>query len=643
MSTTMKSFLVGTLWFSSFLLSVQGEEIVDLLTAGNYAILSKAGITNVPESVITGDMAVSPIAATSITGFALSLDSDSKFSTSDQVLGDVFAADYAAPTPSILSSAVTHMEAAYTEAAGRTAGEGARLNLGGGTLGGEFGGSGSPLTPGVYTFTTDVTITNAITFQGSDTDIFIIQVAGYMTLATNIEVTLTGGAKPENIFWQVSGYVTLFTGAHMEGIILCATNVNMQTGSSLDGRILAQTAVALDIVTIVEPTVTTSVVVAEEGAPTAAPAGTAAPTSLEDCTSAGPSRIRRLQGTQLYERWDIANPIFRYETLGFELDFKINEFVSSVDQVTYRLFDATCDNAYTGNGLSGSKGSEFFDPGDGKHSIQIATQIDANTIRADTQVYSEDVVGADTAATIDFCVRFSLYTAPAFGDLEVNYLEIVVQLDVDLTAGFEIGALSVAPLDRCVNEATQEFFLEGYFCEEGKEADPTGVAPVYNQGSLVKICVRPVANAREAFFVRMLRITSFAFERDLIVQPAIVAGAVSGSGLTDLHCLPGYAICHFETILFAAFYASPGAVTGSGIADMQFGGDSSPTSLSPKNRRALRENRSLQDGAADAGVASAMFELAVEIVPVDTKSAASSSRGLFAMAVAVAAGAMLVL
>ena len=75
---------------------------------------------------------------------------------------------------------------------------------------------------------------------------------------------------------------------------------------------------------------------------------------------------------------------------------------------------------------------------------------------------------------------------------------------------------------------------------------------------------------------------------------------------------------------------------------MQFGGDSSPTSLSPKNRRALRENRSLQDGAADAGVASAMFELAVEIVPVDTKSAASSSRGLFAMAVAVAAGAMLV-
>jgi hypothetical protein len=213
-----------------------------------------------------------------------------------------------------------------------------------------------------------------------------------------------------------------------------------------------------------------------------------------------------------------------------------------------------------------------------------------------------------------------------------------------LTAGFEIGELSVAPLDRCVNEATQEFFLEGYFCEEGNEADSTGVAPVYNQGSLVKICVRPVQDAREDFFVRMLRITSFGFERDAIFQPAIVAGAVAGSGLTDLHCDAGYAICHFETILFAAFYASPGSVTGSGIADMQFGGQADPASLSPKNRRVLRENRNLQDDEAAAQVASAMFDLEVEIVPVaDPESAASSSGGLFAMAVAVAAGAMLVL
>jgi hypothetical protein len=142
----------------------------------------------------------------------------------------------------------------------------------------------------------------------------------------------------------------------------------------------------------------------------------------------------------------------------------------------------------------------------------------------------------------------------------------------------------------------------------------------------------------------MLRITSFAFERDLIVQPAIVAGVVSDSGLTDLHCEPGYAICHFETILFAAFYASPGSVTGSGIADVQFGRQTSPASLSPKNRRGLRANRNLQDDAAAEGIASAMFGLEVEIVPVDTTiSAASSSGGLFAMAVAVAAGAMLVL
>ena len=250
----MKSFLVGTLWFSSFLLPVQGEDIVDLLTAGNYAILSKAGITNVPDSVIAGNIAVSPITGASLTGFGLALDSGSSFSTSEQIIGEVFGADYAAPTPSILSTAVLDMEAAYLDAKGRPNSEADRKDLGAGILDGiVHGGPNTPLTPGVYTFADYVTITNDIYFQGSATDVFIIQVAGYMTQAANVNVILKGGAKAENIVWQVAGYVTLFTGAHMEGIILSATAVNMNTGSSLNGRILAQTAVTLDAVTILEP------------------------------------------------------------------------------------------------------------------------------------------------------------------------------------------------------------------------------------------------------------------------------------------------------------------------------------------------------------------------------------------------------
>src|ERR1700737_3593619 len=72
-----------------------GEELlpVNLGTAGNYVILAKAGISTVPTSDITGGLGVSPAAASSITGFALTLDSSNVLSTSSQVTGSVYAAD----------------------------------------------------------------------------------------------------------------------------------------------------------------------------------------------------------------------------------------------------------------------------------------------------------------------------------------------------------------------------------------------------------------------------------------------------------------------------------------------------------------------------------------------------------------------
>jgi hypothetical protein len=39
-------------------------------TDSNYAILAKSGITTVPVSVITGNIAVSPIAEAAMTGFS---------------------------------------------------------------------------------------------------------------------------------------------------------------------------------------------------------------------------------------------------------------------------------------------------------------------------------------------------------------------------------------------------------------------------------------------------------------------------------------------------------------------------------------------------------------------------------------------
>ena len=81
----------------------------------------------------------------------------------------------------------------------------------------------------------------------------ILQVSGDLTLSSGVQVVLTGGARPENVFWQVAGFVDFGTTAHAEGIVLTQTAITLRTGASIDGRLLAQTAVDLDASTVVEP------------------------------------------------------------------------------------------------------------------------------------------------------------------------------------------------------------------------------------------------------------------------------------------------------------------------------------------------------------------------------------------------------
>jgi hypothetical protein len=93
---------------------------VDLGGAAPFVILTKTGVTNVATSDVTGNMGTSPIAATGITGFSLIADSTNRFSISSQVTGKIVAANYANPTPALLTTAVSNMETAYTDAAGRS-------------------------------------------------------------------------------------------------------------------------------------------------------------------------------------------------------------------------------------------------------------------------------------------------------------------------------------------------------------------------------------------------------------------------------------------------------------------------------------------------------------------------------------------
>jgi len=215
---------------------------INLGTAGNYAILAKSGISTVPPSVITGNIAVSPIAGTAMTGFSFTATNNGKAAESVQVSGLAYAASYIAPTPSHLTTAVSDMETAYTDAASRSTSSAGTLNLGGGEIGGEI------LSPGVYTFGTDVTINADVTFEG--TGVFIIQITNNLLMAAGKKLILANGAQANNIFWQVAGFVAVQSTAQLKGILLVKTKVDMLTGSSLDGRILAQTACTLQKATI---------------------------------------------------------------------------------------------------------------------------------------------------------------------------------------------------------------------------------------------------------------------------------------------------------------------------------------------------------------------------------------------------------
>jgi hypothetical protein len=223
---------------------------VDLGTAGDYAILSKSGISTVPDSVITGHIAVSPIGEGAITGFKLVMDPSGHYSSADQVDGNVFTPDYVNPTPSDLTTAVKSMEKAYNTAAARLTTDG-NTNLMAGIL------DGLTLTSGVYTFDRDVSIgtQTELTFdaEGDPDAVFIIQTTGSVRQAEETTVNVVGSADAANIFWVVAGEVEVGAGATMEGVLLVKTAVKFITGSNLNGRILAQTAVTLQSATITDP------------------------------------------------------------------------------------------------------------------------------------------------------------------------------------------------------------------------------------------------------------------------------------------------------------------------------------------------------------------------------------------------------
>src|SRR3989344_5227965 len=103
--SNMFVYLIVFVFFASMVSAAQTA--VNLGTAGNFVILAKSGISATGTTLVVGDIGVSPVAASYITGFGLIADSSNTFSTSSLVTGKAYAADYTPPTPTKMTTAVS--------------------------------------------------------------------------------------------------------------------------------------------------------------------------------------------------------------------------------------------------------------------------------------------------------------------------------------------------------------------------------------------------------------------------------------------------------------------------------------------------------------------------------------------------------
>lgn len=225
----------------------QSLDPVSLGSADDFVILTKTGITNSVAATlsITGNIGTSPITAAAMNTIPC-----------DDVIGTIYGVDAtysggdcfvsSVANKTLVDTAVLDMELAYADALGRTTPD--FTELGTGDI------SGMTLAPGLYKWGTGVLITSAgVTLSGGANEVWIFQIGDDLTVNNSAIITLTGGAKAKNIFWQVSGQATIGTGVNFKGIILSQTLISVDTTAVVNGRLFAQTEVTLQGNMITEP------------------------------------------------------------------------------------------------------------------------------------------------------------------------------------------------------------------------------------------------------------------------------------------------------------------------------------------------------------------------------------------------------
>ena len=185
-------------------------------TASTYAVLAGTTVTNTGNTVLSGNLGISPGSA--CTGFPAPCTGGGPGVVN---AGTIHAGDAAA------LQAQTDLTAAYGVAASSPCNSTSLAPWGGQTL-----------TPGTYCQTTSPTISGNLILSGNG--VFIFKSGSTLVTAPGATVSVINGAQPCNVFWQVSSSATLDTTTTFVGTIMALASITINNGATIQGRALAR-------------------------------------------------------------------------------------------------------------------------------------------------------------------------------------------------------------------------------------------------------------------------------------------------------------------------------------------------------------------------------------------------------------------
>jgi hypothetical protein len=244
-------------------------------------VVAYSAVTDVPTSVITGDVGLSPAAGSAYQGL-----------TQTEVTGTIYSTNASGPLGDVDNATLlTSVTAAESTAFGDVAAFTPTLSLGAGDN--QLGGK--TLTAGVYTFghapTANITAASPLVLngQGNPNAVFIFQASSDLVTASGSSVELENGAQACNVFWDVDSSASLKSSSTMVGTVLAADSITFGSNVTVKGRVMAQTGdVTLISDTITVPT-TCATTVGSTPPTTTAPGGGGGGSTTGPGSSAGAS------------------------------------------------------------------------------------------------------------------------------------------------------------------------------------------------------------------------------------------------------------------------------------------------------------------------------------------------------------------